>query len=215
MKKEHQPIMATKKSVTDDLRKQLTDIEDHQAVLITERAETSYLALIDKEPKAIARLSALNDELRNQTTRAETVHAALKEAIRREIAARHDEAKRADRLKAKQLREDLLPKFAEHCAGMDEALAALVGHIDGATSVVRELNAAGAGPNERLFFINGIKAVNTALWLTPWRQEFRPIPPGERHKFQELLDANWSVSIRRRADELDGAAVTQTAAKAA
>jgi hypothetical protein len=57
--------------------------------------------------------------------------------------------------------------------------------------------------------------INAALWKTPWRQEFRPIPPGERHQFKELLDAKWAVAIRRRADELDGAAVTQTAAKAA
>jgi hypothetical protein len=48
------------------------------------------------------------------------------------------------------------------------------------------------------------------LWRTPWRQEFRPIPPNERHQFLELLEAKWAVSILRRADELDGAA-TQTA----
>ena len=36
---------AKKNSVTDDLRKQLSDIEDHQAALITERDEISYLAL--------------------------------------------------------------------------------------------------------------------------------------------------------------------------
>jgi hypothetical protein len=206
--------MTKKTSVVDDLRKQLTEIEGHQVALFTERDGISYSALIDRDKKSIERLSALNDELRNQTTRAEEVHAALKEAIRRETAARHEEARKGDRMAAARLRSDLLPKFAEHCEGMDKALEMLVGHIEGATEVVRQINAAGAGPIERLFLLNGVKVVNAALWLTPWRQEFRPIPPGERHQFKELL-ANWSVSIQRCADELDGAAVTQTAAKAA
>src|SRR5450755_300784 len=101
----------TKKTIADDLREQLTDIEGHQMALITERDGISYSALIDRDKKSLERLSALNDELRNQTTRAETVQAALKEAIRRETAARHDETKKADRLKAKRLREELLPKL--------------------------------------------------------------------------------------------------------
>jgi dGTP triphosphohydrolase len=206
---------AKKTNVTDDLRKQLSDIEDHQAALITERDEISYLALVDRDKKSIERLNSINDELRNQTTRAETVQAALKGAIRRETAARHDEARKADRLKAKSLRDELLPQLTDHCEKLDEALATLVAHIDGATEVVRKINAAGAGPLERLFLLNGVKVVKAAMWRTPWRQEFRPIPPNERHVFKELLDAKWAVAIRRRADELDGAAVTQTAAKAA
>jgi hypothetical protein len=182
--------------------------------LAEDRRKISFKAHAGGNEASRAKLDAMNQESAIHQIELENLTAAIDEATKLLETARDDEAQKADRLKAKRLREELLPKLAEHCEGMDEALATLVSHIESATSVVREINAAGAGPIERLFLLNGVKVVNAALWLTPWRQEFRPIPPGERHKFKELL-ANWSVSIQRRADELEGAGVKHTAARAA
>jgi hypothetical protein len=50
--------------VTDDLRAQLSSLDGQRAELLSERDELSYLALIDKEPKAIKRLAAINEEIR-------------------------------------------------------------------------------------------------------------------------------------------------------
>jgi hypothetical protein len=57
-----------KPSITDDLRSQLGALEGRQNELLAERDEISYLALVDRNKKAIERLANVNTELANITT---------------------------------------------------------------------------------------------------------------------------------------------------
>jgi hypothetical protein len=118
--------MTPEKSITEDLRAQLSSLDGRRAELLSERDELSYLALIDKEPKAIKRLTAINEEIRNLTFQIETNEAALKEAIRRETVARDEAAAEARRQNAREA--EMLCIQAESIAeGMDAAFAMLVG----------------------------------------------------------------------------------------
>jgi hypothetical protein len=200
--------------VLSELKTQRANHESRGTELAAERRRLSFAAVSGNET-ARKKLDTLNGQSAIHQVELENLAAAIDEATKRLEAARHDEATKADRLKAKRLREELLPALTEHCEKLDEALVTLVAHIEGATDVVRELNAAGAGPIERLFLLNGVKVVNAAMWRTPWRQEFTPIPPGQRKVFRELLEANWALGIRRRIAELDGAESKTAAAKAA
>jgi DNA repair exonuclease SbcCD ATPase subunit len=169
---------AKKINVSDDLRKQLSDIEDHQAALLTERDEISYLALVDRDKKAIERLNSINDELRVLTTRAETVQAALKEAVRRETAAQEEAAAEARRQNAREA--ELLCAGVESIAQkFDETLAALAQHAqDYENEMAKIRRLIGAGPTFDLVRIFLGRALRTSIMRTPLHQE--TIAPGDR-----------------------------------
>jgi hypothetical protein len=183
----------TKPTVTDDLRKQLSDIEDHQAALITERDEISYLALVDRDKKSIERLNSINDEIRTQTTRSETIQAALKEAVRRETVARDDAAAEARRQNAREA--EMLCIQAESIAeGMDAAFAMLVGRAqEYETTLTSIRRLTGVGPQFALirFFLG--RALRTSTMRTPLHLE--TIAPAERTSVSAAT-GSWLHNIR-------------------
>ena len=156
---------AKKNSVTDDLRKQLSDIEDHQAALITERDEISYLARVDRDKKAIERLNSINDELRNQTTRSETIQAALKEAARREAVAREELAAEARRQNAREA-EKLCSEAEAIVEKLDAAFAAVRQHAqeyEATMGVIRRKVAVGpVFDHVRVFYGSGAEDGRTS-----------------------------------------------------
>jgi dGTP triphosphohydrolase len=164
--------MTTKKlSATEDLRKQLTDVEDHQAALITERDEISYLALVDRDKKSIERLNSINDELRNQTTRAETIQAALKEAVRRDTVAREEVAAEARRQNAREA-EALCADAEAIAEKLDAAFAAVRQHAqefeDVMSAIRRKLGTGPAYDHIRIFLV---RALRTATVRSPLHTE--------------------------------------------
>jgi seryl-tRNA synthetase len=161
-------LTTTKKTnVADDLRMQLSDIEDHQAALITERDEISYLALVDRDKKSIERLNSINDELRNLTARAETVQAALKEAVRREGIAREEAAAEVRRQNAKEA-EALCASAEAIAEKFDADLAALAQHAkDYETTMTAIRRLTGVGPQFDHIRVFLVRALRTATVRTP------------------------------------------------
>jgi hypothetical protein len=179
----------------------------HSAQLADERRSLSFAAVTGNET-ARKKLTELNEKAVLHQVELENITAAIDEARKRVEAARQEEARKADREKAKNLRDELLPELTDLCARMDTALAEFVSCSNAATAVVRKLNAAGAGPLERLFVLNSVTVVNSSMWKTPLAREYPATPPGQRKVFWELLESGWLLNIRRRIAELDGAAVT-------
>jgi dGTP triphosphohydrolase len=163
--------MTKKTSVTDDLRKQLSDIEDHQAALITERDEISYLALVDRDKKAVDRVNAVNEEIRNLTARAETVQAALAEAVRRESVAREEVAAESRRQNAKEA-EALCADAEVIAEKLDAAFASVRQHAQEYEEVMGAIRRkAGTGPaydHVRIFLV---RALRTATVRSPLHTE--------------------------------------------
>lgn len=182
-----------KTTVADDLRAQLVDIEGHQAALITERAEISYLALVDRDKKAIERLNSINDALRNLTTQAETIQAALKEAVRRENVAREEEAAEVRRQNAREA-ETLCADAEAIAEKLDAALAAIRQHSQKYEEVMgsirRKLGTGPAYDHVRVFMV---RALRTATALGPLH--FEAISPAHRTTVSAAT-ASWLQNIR-------------------
>jgi hypothetical protein len=190
-----------KPSAADNLRKQMSDIEDHQAALITERDEISYLALVDRDKKAVERLNIINDELRTQNMRVETMQAALREAVKREVVA--GEAERADRRRANAAAAaDVLLHAEDTAALLTRAMADLRSHalmLQSQFAEIRKL--IDAGPSDQLLRINLARALKAATMGSPMQLEH--LAPSERVPVDAAIET-WAASIRNRINAVTG-----------
>ena len=182
-----------KTSVTDDIRAQLSSLNGHKAELLSERDELSYLALIDKEPKAIARLAALNEEIRNLIIQIETNEAALKEATKRENAAA--EAERAEKRRANvAAAAEVLLRAEDTAALLTKAMDDMRSHsleLQRQFAEIRGLIGVGATDQQVHVFLT--RCVKTALMGTPAQIEH--LAPNERTDVNAVV-APWAASIR-------------------
>jgi hypothetical protein len=185
--------MTKKPSIADQLRSELAINDGHQTELRAERDELSYLALVDRRPQAIQRLAAINEEIGNLTTQAQTIEPALKEALRREGVAREQaavEKRRDDARKA----DTALTEAEEIAKKFDEALLAVRANavaFEAAMIKVRQLT--GTSPRYDAIRVFMFRAVRTALFQTPVHVD--SIAPAERTTLSEA-SASWSRSIR-------------------
>jgi predicted RNase H-like nuclease (RuvC/YqgF family) len=185
--------MTTKKSVTDDLRAQLVDIEGRQAELIAERDEHSFAAVVERQPAAIKKLEALNSELDNLKHKTASLQAALREATKREVAAAEAERAGKRRANAAAAAETLMR--AENTAELlTKALADVRSHsleLQRQFAEIRGLIGVGATDQQLHVFLT--RCVKTALMGTPAQIEH--LAPNERTDVNAVV-APWAASIR-------------------
>jgi uncharacterized protein YhaN len=182
-----------KTSVTDDIRAQLSSLKGHKDELRSEKDELSYLALIDKEPKAIARLAALNEEIRNLIIQIETNEAALKEATKRESAAA--EAERAEKRKANAAAAaDALLHAEDTAAHLTKAMADLRSHAITLQSQFAEIRKLiGVGPTDQMLRVHLARSLKAATMGSPIQLEH--LAPNERVEVDAVIGP-WAKSIR-------------------
>ena len=185
--------MKAKTSVTDDIRAQLSSLKGHKDELRIEKDELSYLALIDKEPKAIARLAAINEEIRNLIIQIETNEAALKEATKRENAAA--EAERAEKRRANvAAAAEVLLRAEETAALLTKDMAGIRSHsieLQSQFGEIRGLIGVGATDQQLRVFLT--RCVKTATMNTPMQIEH--LAPNERTDVNAVV-APWANQIR-------------------
>jgi hypothetical protein len=168
----------TTKTVTDTLRSNLASIEGRQTELLAERDELSYLALVDRQPAAIKRLAAINEEIENLKTQAGSIEPALREAVRRETQAaeearaekRRDDARQADAILDDA--EKLALAFDDSLRTVRETAVA----FEAAMIKVRRLT--GASPQHDAVRVFMFRAVRTAFHQSPIHVD--AIAPSER-----------------------------------
>jgi hypothetical protein len=181
------------KSVTDDLRSRLAAIEGHQTELLAERDEISYLALVDRDKKAVDRLNAINGEIERLKTQASSIEPALREATKRESAAREEAAAEKRRSDARQA--DVVLAEAEKIAlKFDEALKAVSEHaIAFETAMINVRQLTGTSPRYDAIRVFMFRAVRSALHRTPVHID--AISVAEQTTLS-AASTSWSRSIR-------------------
>jgi hypothetical protein len=183
----------TKQSVASDLRAQLVDIEGRQAELIANRDLHSYAAVVDREPKAIKKLAEINSELDNLKHRTAGLEAALREAVKREVAAAEAECD----VKRKQnaaTAADILLHAEDTAAALTRAMADVRAHaitLQSQFAEIRRLVGVGATDQQLCVFLT--RCVKTATMGTPMQIEH--LAPNERTDVNAVV-APWATSIR-------------------
>jgi hypothetical protein len=185
--------MTTKKSVTDDLRAQLVDIDGRQAELLAERDEHSYAAVVERQPAAIKKLEALNSELDSLKHKAASLQAALREATKRENAA-VEAARDAKRKHNAAAAAEILLHVEETAAQLTKDMAGLRSRsieLQRQFAEIRGLIGVGATDQQLRVFLT--RCVKTATMNTPMHLEH--LAPGERADVNAVV-APWAKSIR-------------------
>jgi hypothetical protein len=201
--------MSKPKSVTDDLRGQLGALEGRQVELLAERDEVSYTALVDRDPKAVKSLAAINEELSNIAKQSASVGAALKEAAKREAAAEDaDRAKR--RLADAEKASALLQEIEDDAVHADAALRTHGEKIEAMqTKIAAARRLVGAGPEHMAVIDHLCRATSVSLATVPVLRFRFPMPPGPRPSVTQLAQA-WVHQIRTKIS-----AIVETAKAAA
>ena len=183
----------TKTNVTDDIRAQLVDVEGRQAELLADRDEHSYAAVVERQPAAIKKLEAINSELNNLKHAASSLEAALREAIKREIAAA--EAERAEKRRANAAAAaDVLLRVEATAAALTQATADVRSHsmeLQRQFAEIRGLIGVGATDQQLRVFLT--RCLKTATMGTPMQLEH--LAPSERTDVSAVV-APWAASIR-------------------
>jgi hypothetical protein len=194
-------------SITDDLRGQLAALEGRTVELLSERDEISYNAFVDREPKAIKKLEAINGELNNIANQVASLESALKEATKREQAA--DDADRAKRRKADAEQAGVAMAEAERLAElMDGAMRDLQKHaVDFQQKMADVRRLSGSGPQHDGMRALLSRAIKSGLMALP--QYADVLQPHERSSVAEIAAA-WATQVRNRIST-----IIETAAKAA
>jgi MoxR-like ATPase len=185
---------AKKTSVTDDLRRQLVDIDGRETELLGDRDEHSYAAVVERQPAAIKKLEAINSELNNLKHRAATLQAALREAVKREVAA--GEADRADKRRANAAAAaETLLRAEETAAALTKTMTDLRSHsieLQRQFAEIRGLIGVGATDQQLRVFLT--RCVKAAVMGTPMQIEH--LAPDERTDDVNAVVAPWATSIR-------------------
>ncbi len=162
------------------------------AELSAERQRIAFVALAGGDAKARKHLDQLNTEGATLAGEAESIEAAIAEAIARVAAAQNAEALAADREQAAALRAALgdVADCARKIDGAFETIVAESQRYDDLVGlIVHKLGGSrvlgGNAPNVARIF--ALRALETMLGKTPWRREFRPVPPLERRSFSDLI----------------------------
>jgi hypothetical protein len=188
----------TKKTAdpTTDLRSKIAEADERRLKLMGERDETAFVAVVEREPKAIKRVEAINTELARLADEKATFIAALSEAGRRNAAAAAEKRDAEERGKAEKVLA-LLDEFAKDGAELEAAADALVEKFNALCRKSRELTALGYAPaTPALVDVNMATALKSKLMSTGLQIEH--IAPGARRTFGGVI-ASWSDSIRARA----------------
>jgi hypothetical protein len=185
--------MTKKTSITDNLRAQLVDIEGRQTELIAERDEYSFAAVVERQPAAIKKLEAVNSELDALKHKTASLEAALREALKREVAAAEAE-RDAKRKQNAATAADILLHAEDTAALLTKALADVRSHsleLQSQFGEIRGLIGVGATDQHLRVFLT--RCVKTATMHTPMHLEH--LAPNERADVNAVV-APWAASIR-------------------
>jgi hypothetical protein len=185
--------MTASKTITDDLRAQLTAIDEKQVALIEERDSISYSAVVERDRKSVARLAELNGQLNNLKNEAASIEAALRESTKRELAAAEAErdAKRCSDLRQADGLLDEAEKIAQE---FDDALRAVretAVAFEAKMIQVRRLT--GTSPQHDAIRVFMYRAVRSALHQSPVHID--AIAPSERTALIPVFQS-WAKSAR-------------------
>jgi hypothetical protein len=183
------------KTTTDELRTRIAAIDGRKIELSGERDEIAYKAHIECDVKAAKRLAEINTEFGHLENEIASLSAALAEAGRRAEAATAAEAAETERKRAEQA-VPIVRRLEERGAKMDVAIQSYCEHFAAIQADLDELARLGAPtPSRALVEVNGHRAHDSAL--TALGDKFvRPVPPLQRHSFDQLL-TGWALPAQR------------------
>jgi hypothetical protein len=201
----------TKSNPIDDLRAERGDIAARISELIAERdTGVAYLAHVDKDAKAIARLAEINNEIESLKTRDASLEAALAEALRREKIAR-EEVEAESRRKDAREAEMLCIQVESIAEGLDAAFAMVAERAQAyETEMAKIRRLVGVGPSYDHVRVFLARALRTSTMRTPLHLE--TIAPAERTTVSAATAA-WLHNFRVRiAQTLDAKTAAREAA---
>jgi hypothetical protein len=187
---------ASKSNPIDDLRAERGDIAARISELIAERdTGVAYLAHVDKDAKAIARLAEINNEIESLKTRDASLEPALAEALRREKIAREEAEAEAEARRQNAREAEALCADAEAIAEkLDAAFAAVRQHAQEFEDVMGAIRRkAGVGPQFDHIRVFLARALRTATVRSPLHIE--SISPVDQTTVSQVA-ASWLGNIR-------------------
>jgi hypothetical protein len=182
-----------KQSAIEQAQAVIADLEAKYAVCIArtaeiakERDELSYSAHVQSDEKSRAKLNRLHEEAMKQDHDIATIKAALKVAHERLAAAEHEAAVKADKARARALREEKV-KIGEHMRIADEFFQAGVDALNVANAGIERVHELGEPyPTAIQVKANIEFAIHTMIQTLPrpwWRDWCRPLSPLQRRSF--------------------------------
>jgi hypothetical protein len=174
------------------LRNEIASIEARQLELTAERDELAYAAHVEGNAKASKRRSEINGEIGRLVNEVlPMLHAAFKEATRRENAASVAREQEGERTRAEKALPDaeLLAELGSKADAAARDYCRYLGEID---AVISRLAALGAPtPSRDLVRVNKDRAHLTA---TASLNHARPIAPIERSTY-DTLTRGWARPV--------------------
>jgi hypothetical protein len=183
----------TTKTIADGLRAELSNIEERQGILLADREQHSYDAIVSKDKVAIERVASINAALDKLKHEEAGLVAALKEAGRRETSAaeaERDAKRRSNAAAAADIlleAEDNAAHLAKDMANMSERALKLRAQF----AEIRRLT--GTGPTPESIQVNLGRSLTTAVMNSPMK--IGHLAPGDRCSVDTLVEG-WSKSIR-------------------
>ncbi|HZC56699.1 MAG TPA: hypothetical protein VE396_11750 [Xanthobacteraceae bacterium] len=161
-----------------------------------QRANVSYDAHASDNPKARAKLDAINAEIVVHASELASIEAAQKTAANRIATIKHQLAIAEDQAQARELRE-AVKVFVAAGEDLDEVLALLVTTSTAWREALYKVHSLGSAfPSDQQVLVLGSAAVSTSLMLTPFKRDFQHLAPGERRNAADL-SRTWAATIER------------------
>jgi hypothetical protein len=173
------------------------------------RAKVAFAAHTADDKKARRQLDEVNVQAATYQSELRSLDAAITTAQGHLAVAQAIEADQQDHEDALALRE-AIAEFVDHGQALDRAVKAMIVESQALATALNKMHAAGATtPNHRQFLALGGRAICTLLIQLPWgRDLIRPLPPGQRHSFAQLVE-EWArpsrASVSRRLSEREAA----------
>ena len=174
------------------LQGKLGDLEEKQKILVAEREEISYSALVDGDAKAKKRLDQIGHDLALIDHEAQTIRAAAVEAGRRAELAEDAARQGYERDRARKALE-LIGKVPALAHGMDKAAQKLFADFTELRGLFITLNSLGVTrPTVMIVDVACKRALSAASTAT--RLEIERLAPSERKTFVEST-APWVEGV--------------------
>jgi hypothetical protein len=176
------------------------------------RRSAAYLAHVEGDADARRELDSVADEVARHQSEMDSVADAIAEATDKLHIAQSAAAHKVKRKGAKQAVE-ILARFKQTGADMDQALAAVVQCGNTSMQLLAELHRASGMnfPTREQVDALGYASLMTAILKTPWARSLRPLPPSQRREFRQTFEAWASVLEGRLKSLLDDAADAEAA----
>ena len=188
--------MTKKTDPASDLRSRIVDIDAKRLMLMGERDQLSYDAIVGRNSAAAKRVAEIGTELGRLADETAVLNAALTEAGRRDAAAAAEKRDVEERGNAEKALA-LLDEFAKDGAELEEAANAVIEKFNDLSKKSRELTALGYAPATPALVDSNMKlALKTKLMGTGLIVEH--LAPHMRRTFTSVIQS-WTDHVRARA----------------